>query len=186
MKSLAPSFFNFHFSAEAYFQIGMRHRQVDSFLEEATSRPQIWDRNPQSTVARRRVRESLTGSSDRPCASRSILDAKPARTSVRSNHRRLDIHPLAWRQEADRSTDHDLGQSGHGSHFGTQQLGRFLLPDHEARRVGLRVREQPLSGKRACDDCKVSGNLGLKWFWESCRARAGSTKANDFISYVLS
>jgi hypothetical protein len=61
-------------------------------------------------------------------------------------------------------------------------LGRFLLPDHEARRADLRLREQSLSGPRPRDDCEVSGTLGSEWFWENIHTRADQATATDAIS----
>jgi hypothetical protein len=52
------------------------------------------------------------------------------------------------------------------------ELGRLLLPDQESRRAHLRLRQQPLCGACACDDCEISGTLDGEWFWENSSTRA--------------
>jgi uncharacterized protein YecE (DUF72 family) len=68
----------------------------------------------------------------------------PTRAQARSHHGGLDVHPLAGRPQGNRGSHEDVEQGRRRPDGATDELGRFLRPNREARRHDLRVREQPL------------------------------------------
>jgi hypothetical protein len=107
------------------------------------------------------------------------MDAASGNTveNVRSDNRRLRLHPLERRFQRHSKTFESLEQDNIRSDRGTANVGRFLREGSNARHNAVYIREQPLRRIRAGVATTTPQLTGTEWYSRSEKIVTGAIYA---------